>query len=168
MRQKLGLIHHQLESALTGVSDWSIYASIKCNTVHCGIFFSTQCMTTITSLLHRLCFQSMMYCIHFIPHSDDIWESKCSACFSREWFMTQHKYIYLLNSLSPFSKRKGRIMWNLLKLTQQRECDSKDEDHDTATQRQHKVTGDHDPNDEQSGVLLLKIPDGGLVLSCPH
>lgn len=56
----------------------------------------------------------------------------------------------------------------VLTLTEQRECNPKDEDHDTATERQQEVTGDHDPDDEQGGVLPLEVLDHGLVLSCPH
>lgn len=55
-----------------------------------------------------------------------------------------------------------------LRLTQQREGDSKDEHQDAATQRQQKVAGDHDPDDKQGGVLPFEILDGGFVLSCPH
>lgn len=54
------------------------------------------------------------------------------------------------------------------RLTKQWECDSEDEDHDTPTQWQQKVTGDHDSNNKQSGILLFEILDDGLVLSCPH
>lgn len=81
--------------------------------------------------------------------------------------MTQHKYVFTEFAVT-FLTRQEKLIWNTLKLTQQRERDSKDEDHDTTTQRQHKVTGDHDPNDKQSGILPFKILDGGLVLSCPH
>lgn len=59
-------------------------------------------------------------------------------------------------------------MWNTVRLTQQRKCNSKDEDQDTATQRQQEVTGDHDPHHKQSGILPFEILDDGLVLSCPH
>lgn len=77
-------------------------------------------------------------------------------------------FFFLNWILCHLSEGKYKILWNTLRLTQQRECDSKDEDHDTTTQRQHKVTGDHDPHDKQSGVLPFEILDGGLVLSCPH
>lgn len=53
-------------------------------------------------------------------------------------------------------------------LTEQRKRDPKDEDHDTTTQRQQKVTRDHDSNDKQSGVLPFEVLDCGLVLSGPH
>lgn len=56
----------------------------------------------------------------------------------------------------------------ILRLTQQREGDAKDEDHDTAAQRQQEVTGDHDADNKESGVLPLEVLDGGLVLSGPH
>ena len=55
-----------------------------------------------------------------------------------------------------------------MQLTQQRECDSKDEDQDAAEQGQHKVTGGHHSQHKQSGVLLFEVFDHGLVLSGPH
>lgn len=54
-----------------------------------------------------------------------------------------------------------------LGLTQQREGDSEDEDHDPAAQGQHDVAGDHDSDHEQAGVLPFEVLDGGLVLSRP-
>lgn len=53
-------------------------------------------------------------------------------------------------------------------LTEQRERNPKDEDHDAAEERQQKVAGGHDPDDKQGGILLLEVLDHGFVLSGPH
>lgn len=55
-----------------------------------------------------------------------------------------------------------------MRLTQQGESDSKNEDHDATKQRQQKVTGDHDDEHEQSGVLPFEVLDDGLVFPGPH
>lgn len=74
---------------------------------------------------------------------------------------------HLFTGLSCLWQNHTTVL-NTLRLTQQREGNSKDEYHDTTTQRQHKVAGDHNPDDEQGGVLPLKVLDGGFVFSCPH
>lgn len=60
------------------------------------------------------------------------------------------------------------MLWNTLALTEQRERNPKDEDHDTAKQRQQEIAGGHDPDDKQGGVLPLEVLDHGFVLSGPH
>ena len=54
-----------------------------------------------------------------------------------------------------------------VKLTQQGEGDSEDEDHDSATQRQQEIAGAQHRGHKQSWVLLLEVLDDGLVLSGP-
>lgn len=54
------------------------------------------------------------------------------------------------------------------RLTQQGESDPENEDQDTTEQWQQKVTGDHDSEHKQSGVLPFEVFDCSLVFSGPH